>query len=293
LPPVDPPSPEMGLFMPVPSIYGFGKFNLKSTSADSILTDSIFTIEELTFDPLPDSMKTKLVLYYPFDNGPVDESPMALNSELDGSGEAFNEGNNLINVDHDPALNFDSTFTIGVWMNNNGLIANLAQNIVSKWKRVSDDFNNVGYALEYRSDTDGIVMLEFHNVFDVDTNMRASYSCQYWDQNLKFGWHFIVISFDGINIKMFVDDVEVCNSENGFETESGNTGVYYSGIYSSNNEETFNKQLVNNKENVYIGGENTDEWLDHYFLGSLDNLTLFNRNLSTEEIHELFNLRVQ
>jgi hypothetical protein len=289
--PTPPDSQTMAIFMPVPSIYKLN--DLKSATEDSLLTDSLFTITEQTFAELPDSMKDELVLYYPFDKGVLaDQSVNNFSADLEGSG-ILNEGNNLINVDHDTALNFDSTFTIAAWINNNGLVSSLSQNIISKWKRVGDDFNNVGFALEYRSDTDNVVMLEFHNVFDVDTNIRASYSLQYNDQNLKFGWHLIVVTFDGKDIKMYVDDAEVCNSLNGIETEPGKTGVFYSGEYESENSDTYGGKLVNNEESVLIGGENSELWLDHYFYGSLDNIMMFNRPLPENEVNALFNLRIE
>lgn len=269
------------IFMPVPSLYGFGA-RFKSTSEDSV-----FTIEEQTFDPLPDSLTDELVLYYPFDNGVVNESQVDLYAQL--SGGDFNETNNYITVDSDTALNFDTTFTIAVWFNNNGMTSDLAQNMVSKWLRCGNDFGNVGYALEYRNDVNNVTMIEFHNVFDVAPGKRAANSCQYYSSDLSLGWHLIVVTYDE-NVKMYIDNVLVCNSEWG--VAHGGTGYYYSGEYDSDNI-FIDGQIVNNNEPVYIGGENSTYWQEHYFYGALDNIMLFDRSLPESHVSALYNLRQQ
>jgi hypothetical protein len=89
------------------------------------------------------------------------------------------------------------------------------------------------------------------------------------DPMLRHGWHFVVGTFNGYIMTLYVDGLPV-----------GNTSIYEGNVY------LFRKYMTENKSPI-IAGNTTAKGL-RPLRGTLDDLFIYNRTLTAEEIQKLY-----
>ncbi|MFN8208997.1 MAG: LamG-like jellyroll fold domain-containing protein [Bacteroidales bacterium] len=217
-----------------------------------------------------------LIAYYPFNGNTVDES----GSGLDGAGHAisfcvdrygneiggckFNGTDSYIEIENSQLLNGNG-YTICFWYCAD-LSDTLKQVLISKTDSVG-----FGYALEIKCD-DHMAHLEFitqdttiMHSSDPPCFAQAGYSIdpaiQYWSREWEDKYRFVAFAFTDTS---FIDYLS------GFEFTNSIPSIYNS-----------------NSFNLFIGAMVNKRYKN--FTGNLDDLLIYNRVLSYEEIDVLMN----
>ncbi|HGY57257.1 MAG TPA: LamG domain-containing protein [Caldithrix abyssi] len=216
-----------------------------------------------------------LVAYYPFNNGSADDESDNSNHGIvvgpSSTSDRFGRENSAIYfdgiddyiwIDEDPSLEPDN-FTISFWFKTEKLSTNEYQSLVFK-----EDGYNEGYKVIFRSelkDEKAQSILFMSSSLDNSTPIYL-----YSNEKIEYAntWYHIVACFEaGGKMRLFIN--------NRFDSEiSGPT----------------NWDKYNSGELVL--GRFTDEGTapyGGYFHGSLDDLRIYNRVLSLEEINALYN----
>jgi hypothetical protein len=199
-----------------------------------------------------------LVAWYPFNGNANDESGNGNNGinngatlTIDRNGNAnkafaFNGTSNYIDVSDNNTLDLVSTFTISGWYNTTATSANL-YTLVGKSR---DNSGGTGYVLAYGIPSSTLSLNWGPNiVLNIPSTIYSS------------GWHFMVGTSDGSNIKIYMDSVMI---------QSMSTSP----------------SLINSTSSLNIGRENSI--LGRYFLGKLDDIGIWNRALTQTEITKLY-----
>jgi hypothetical protein len=199
-----------------------------------------------------------LVAWYPFNGNANDESGNGNNGinngatlSIDRFGSinkafAFNGTSNYIDVSDNNTLDLVSTFTISGWYNTTATSANL-YTLVGKSR---DNSGGTGYVLAYGIPSSTLSLNWGPNiVLNIPSTIYSS------------GWHFMVGTSDGSNIKIYMDSVMI---------QSMSTSP----------------SLINSTSSLNIGRENSI--LGRYFLGKLDDIGIWNRALTQTEITKLY-----
>jgi iron-sulfur cluster repair protein YtfE (RIC family) len=208
-----------------------------------------------------------LVAWYPFNGNANDESGNNLNGTVNGANlttDRFLKSNKAY------SLNGVSSF-ISIPANSKILPSQLT---LAVWVSIPVEYsgNNVvgriirsrffGYALTYRTDDDLVN-------FEVWTNSSASSSSICYSQNKKMNdgiWHLIVGTFDGKDIRLFVDGVELG------KVTTPNSSIFYSS-------DGF----------IYFGRDgNNSSSETALFQGKIDDIAIYNRALTAEEISKIY-----
>jgi hypothetical protein len=211
---------------------------------------------------------TGLVGYWPFCGNANDESGNGNNGTNNGatltadrfgnanSAYSFNGSSNFIEVLSTPSISFTNSYTISGWFlanDFNGIGGQYNRTLISKTE--SSGWNG-GYDIMIgTSSNQGYV---FHTG-NINTNFQLN----------AFGysvgnWYYVTTTFDGNTIKLFMNGILISS-----EIRSGN-------IQSSSLPLHFGRRR---------GGSIYDQWFD----GKLDDIGMWNRALTQEEITNLYN----
>jgi hypothetical protein len=256
-------------YMPVPSVL---ETNLKSYNEDSI---------SLIFKDLPENFKKGLVAYYPFNDSIVDESPNKLNgivlSDVAENLAKFNDVNDstYIKIEDNNLLDFTNNFSLCVWFNNNHK-SDLVQGILGKLR--TDGGN--GYSLQFHYFSEDATDPGVINEMKLDPRPMVLFginqgyypyggNCEYRSDDLIIGWHFVVGTYNGEQLKLYIDG-EI--------------------------KDTFltNVILPNFNSPLYIGREVEDlqyKGTIRYFYGLFDNIMLYDYAISDTLITNLYDLK--
>ncbi|MCK4447098.1 MAG: DUF1565 domain-containing protein, partial [Candidatus Marinimicrobia bacterium] len=256
--------------------------NVSNVSKGLINNDNSFTWE--TIDPIPDptsgnglvingnylyylagawsnstyysdistSVHLGLVAYYPFNGNANDESSNGNNGKVNGatlttdrfgnanSAYSFNRNNqNYINCGNDISFDITNQITLGAWI-----------------KPVDVGF---GILIGKRYE---IYYLRFYNnslnFYLSGCDHMISYSSSNFDINK---WYFITATYDGDNMKLYVDGVNVISE---VETD----------------------KILTGDDPLVIGGSIQG----CYFNGTIDEVNIYNRALTQSEIDSLYNI---
>ena len=223
-------------------------------------------LEELLADksPVPTN---GLVGYWPFNGNANDESGNSFNGTVNGANLTTDR---FLNTNKAYSLNGVSSF-ISIPANSKILPSQLT---LAVWVNIPVEYsgNNVvgriirsrffGYALTYRTDDDLVN-------FEVYTNSSTSSSSICYSQNKKMNdgiWHLIVGTFDGKDIRLFVDGAEL-----GKET-TPNSSIFYS----SDGFIFFGRDGNNSSSETAL------------FQGKVDDIAIWNRALTADEISKIY-----
>ncbi|NOR84865.1 hypothetical protein GQ473_02000, partial [archaeon] len=173
-----------------------------------------------------------------------------------GGGRDFDGVDDSINCGNDSSLNFgSSSFTIESWIKSDTIQDG---KILYKGNGTIDFINGVEYTLY----GDGSDSISFY-IWDGTNDAWADTSTTVFDGN----WHHIVGVFDGTNVSIYLDG----NLEDTMDATS------------VGNIDTSNNDLIIGSTNTYT--------LGNLWNGTLDEVRLWNRALSEEEINASYNTR--
>jgi hypothetical protein len=211
-----------------------------------------------------------LVGYWPFNGNANDVSLNNLNSINMGaslindrfgateSAYSFNQTN--IKIADNDSLDFTTHFSLCAWFNNNNT-SQLVQGIIGKPRYDGGS----GYSIQLVNNGQETAFL----IFGIN-NGSGGNNCHYYSDSLTTGWHFAVGTFDGELIKLYID---------GKLKDTQSTGV----------------SLPNSNYPLFIGREcgNVDAPVPsgdtvRYFYGSIDDVRVYSRAISQNEIKSLY-----
>ena len=218
------------------------------------------------FAQVPSYVPTNgLVGYWPFNGNANDESGNGNNGVVNGAtlisnrfGNAnsayyFDGVSNFISVEDHPSIQLTTSLTLSAWMREDTL--KLEQPLLGKGR----SFNQTGYALFHRALGQGVssgmslVNNTIYNEVFVDQSM------------LSIGeWHNLVGTYNGNTGKLYLDGVLINSLDN-----------------------TMN--LIYNEETKIYFGHEVQYGHIRFFEGSLDDIGIWNRALSDQEITNLYN----
>jgi hypothetical protein len=212
------------------------------------------------------SLTYGLVGYWPFCGNANDDSGNGNNGIVNGatlttdrfgnsnSAYDFNGTNNFIEVADNNLLDLTNNFTLSAWYFTNNQ-TQFEQTILGKGRDVSGS----GYNLLFNTDNNGVSYNIQIGLNSGTLNTGAGIPV---NQSNSIGWHQIVGTYDGVNIKLYID-----------------------GVLQFTN--TQNITLQNSSQKLYFGRELLN--LPRYFNGKLDDIGIWNRALTPQEITNLYN----
>ncbi len=245
-----------------------------STISVSNLTNTISISALVTVLPAPkDTLKMGLIAYYPFDNNAVDSSGNGhngtLSSNVTATTDRFGHANSAyyfsgdatsyIMVDDNTALRLNNTdFSINVWVNMTTYQTSLGSHIMSK----RNPGDNDGYT--YSVNGSGAVD---HPLGSLGFGPGGDGPDAYSTAGINLGnWHMLTLVY---------------------KLSKNQVSYYIDGVY---NTSVDNIASPNGQTDapLYIGKDNPAFFTSYFLNGSLDELRIYNRDLSTHEINVLF-----
>ncbi len=219
------------------------------------------------------SLNQGLLAYFPFNGNAVDESGNGNDGTIYGAtltedrfgklNRAFSFDQTHISIQDNPTLDFTNKFSICAWFENKNT-SPLVQTIVGKPRYDGGS----GYYLQLGNAGQETPSL----IFGINSGSSPfGGNCHFVSENLTTGWHSVMGTYDGEQIKLYVD---------GILKDSSSTSV----------------SLPNSDYPLYIGRENGS--IDtpvpsgdtvRYFYGKIDDVRLYNHALSSFEVQQLFN----
>ncbi len=232
------------------------------TVTDSQQSSSSSTVD-ITVSAASIDLNRGLIAYYPFDGDANDYSGngndgseingVSFTSGLKGLSANFDGIDDYIDVADNASLNFEQ-FTISTWVNSN---TQLSQPILNKG-RYNGDLQNNQRQYEFRTDRASIYSTEWNSAK--------------FEQNLnQNNWVHLLATYDGSSLKTYT---------NGELQEEVTVGF----INQVEIPESLTIGSAFDVENGAIGDQ------QQTFLGTLDELYIFNRTLSLTEIQALYQM---
>jgi hypothetical protein len=211
-----------------------------------------------------------LVGWWPFNGNANDESGNGNNGTVNGATlteDRFGMGNMAYNfngfdqqieVVDDSSLDFTNNYSVSLWYNvydlnqiNQGALGKANYSGGTGYQVLIN--GGLGDAIQFGYNNSPVPIGEVTINGGVTTPLAAPYNS---------GWHHIVGTYDGALVKLYVD-----------------------GIFITEVEEVFS--LTNSEQPLLFGNESNI--LSRYFDGDLDDIGLWNRALTQEEITDLYN----
>ncbi len=224
--------------------------------------------DSINADKEPASLKDGLVAYFPFNGNANDESGNNLNGTVfgatlttdrfsDNTAYYFN-GSSYIRANNSPLINFGTkSFTLSCWVQSTGL--NRWQHFITHSDPLPGP-NYGGYALRY------------------DNSQPA-----YLQGNKNSAFNFIAPAVNKLNWNHIVSV---------YDTSMLKVSIYVNGNLALTNNIPLPLQSVNNNGFLYLGVENPVISLPsgpQFLMGKLDDVRIYNRVLTQEEITYLAN----
>ena len=225
-----------------------------------------------SFAQVPNYISTNgLVGWWPFNGNANDESGNGNNGTVNGatltndrnglSNKAYSFiGNSLnyINIPHSSILNFQQSnkITISLWLKTN-MTFPLSLDKVFMSKQFDNGSNQVGWNCSFSSNTTALLL---KNGLSTTQGYVYANSSSIFDNN----WHHLVYIFD---------------NGNGYNYIDGNLVSTINGI---------NSTIGDNTNSMTFGKPNWANDPNYTFTGNLDDISIFNRALTQQEITNLF-----
>lgn len=224
-----------------------------------------------------------LVAHYPFDNSAVDQSKFSNDGQIFGgvtsipdrfgnacSALLFDGYSGYIEIPSSQSLeSINSSFSIAVWYkltpvtNNN----NYWLTVVCKGASTLESTDNPQYRLQVQQNT--TVQLNSCSPYNPTASSTISMTTKFTICDPSFRahlfepdvWHFYVLTYDGNYVRTYMDGLQV------FEF-------------------LYTLPIESNKSSLFIGKDEPGN--TEYFSGALDDLRIYNKTLSQNEINNLF-----
>jgi hypothetical protein len=222
------------------------------------------------------SLTQGLVGYWPFCGNANDDSGNGNNGTVNGAtlttdrfGNAngaysFNGINNWIDIQNNSTINFQNEFSISLWLNTNQ--NNINAGLIGKW----NDFNGtlLGGQEEFAITVNDNVANTMFALLRTNTSPNTNFQVQFDNSGYNGNqWNLYTYVFSNNNISLYKNGTLVGTS--------ATTGT-----------------IVNYIQNLeigrYGGGQPTSGGNTH-FSGTLDDIGIWNRALTTQEITQLYN----
>jgi hypothetical protein len=222
-----------------------------------------------TCNAVSGSLVNGLVAYYPFCGNANDQSGNGLNGVVNGatltldrfgntnSAYNFNGTSDFIKVLDNDLLDFTNQLTVSVWVQipDYTFSAGDGERIILGKQR---EDNLTGFALNANS-----AYLNSHYGFSLIDNNNSASAISTDSLNLNI-WINLIATYDGSTIKIFRNGI-LANSSTG------------------------NINLINSLEPLFFGKEFNDNSNGRFFKGKIDDIGIWNRALTQQEITQLFN----
>jgi len=218
-----------------------------------------------------------LVAYYPFNGNANDESGNNLHGTVDSatlisdrfgipnSSYSFNKSN--ITVQDNDLLDFTNQFSLCVWYKSDSVSTYLGQGIMGKLRE--EGGGRYGIQLANPGDLYG-VQPDFPKIIFGINNSQSGGNCHYHSDGLLIGWHFVVGTYDGQNIKLYFDGDLVDTQPTSVILPVDNTPLYIG------------------RESGGIDSPVPSGETIRFFFGEIDDVRIFNRPISQDEISLLY-----
>jgi hypothetical protein len=244
-----------------------GNYTVKITTSQTCdSTSAAVTVKRIY--TLPNYLPTNgLVGWWPFNGNANDESGNGNHGTVNGAtltsdrnGEvnkaySFNGVDNNVVINHSESLNFNNAQSISIWVyqsiSNDGFFINKGCE--------SNSSQNVSFRM-YNTNING-------NLVITADNWTSTRSFTSYKRAFKARWHNYIYVYDGQQIKLFEDGNLVSNS---IQNGALNNSIGYELIFGCRQNE------INNCLNSF------------YFNGLLDDIAIYNRALTQQEITALY-----
>jgi hypothetical protein len=189
-------------------------------------------------------------------DGQLIGGPVWTTGHIEG-GLSFDGVNDYVDVQDDPSLRFSqySSFTFALWVNP----MSYSYNVIFCKMRTGGQHNIFGYYMRQNGDT---------NAFDFVTERSGhSYVLISTPNNsiTSGNWYHVVCVYDNTNMKIYLN-----GQLKDTYTFTGGTGT------------------STPDKNMAIGARSFDSTIDGFFTGTLDDIRVYNRALTDEEILQLY-----
>ncbi len=244
----------------------------QDTSGNANTSDYTITFAIGSAAPSGIGPSSGLVAYYTFDQADVSGASVMDTSGNNNTGKSTNNpavvsgkknealqfnGTNYVVLPH-ASFNLTSGVTIGAWVNVSALSN---QVILARGRVFGANVAHQVYALRFEGS--GAVKFEVSD--------KVSRKGVYSTSKLTPGtWYYVVGSFDGANVNIYING-----------NKEGSVATGYS---------TLNANPDYGKYGTAIAADTNDNPLRTFFKGSMDEVRVYNRGLSTSEVLELYNL---
>lgn len=222
------------------------------------------------------TIKNGLVLYLSFDSKDIngltvrDKSPKGNNGTVNGASQVnalIDKGflldgiDDYIDVIDDPSLNLDK-FSVSIWFKTS---TQATQDIINKNGTILETAgNNITYAIWlFHSLTQDQIRCGFED--NAGANYFIKYDFNYYDNQ----WHNVVVTYDMVNLKLYVDGNFISLLSTSASTDKGNKPL----------------RIGANADYPNTSGR--------FFNGIVDEAMVWNRALSEIEVKELHYIQSQ
>jgi hypothetical protein len=236
---------------------------------------SVFSCNKSHVKPVTnsvDSSKIGVVAYYPFTGNAADSSGNGFNGTVNGAtltNNRFGKANS--------AYYFDGTNNISV-ADATALRLNNTDFTINAWVRL-DDFNtsSLSSAVVDKRTTNGQQLCWYLGI-NGTVNSTPTGEVYYGPG----GGYPGITSANGIPVNTWTMVTAV------YSLQSQSVKIYIDGLFSSQSQTSIATPDAANNATVYIGSDNPAIGTNYYLKGSIDDIRIYNRAISSHEIGELF-----
>jgi Leucine-rich repeat (LRR) protein len=208
-----------------------------------------------------------LVAHYPFNGNTNDATGNGHNastysgyftSDIHGNTNSafyFSPDTGFIRIPYDTELQL-SQFSLCGWVKCEFIGSGSTQTVISRGENVNGDSESLNYLLDIVRDT-GQPMIRYE---DANENPVSLSTTQLLETNQ---WHFLVSTYNGDSLKIFID---------------GNEAISIYGVNAPGS----------NANDLIIGATQYGGWYNNFFNGTLDDIRIYNRPLSNGEVYNLY-----
>ncbi|MCX6708574.1 MAG: right-handed parallel beta-helix repeat-containing protein, partial [Candidatus Woesearchaeota archaeon] len=224
--------------------------NLSSTNITNWYRNgSSYAVLNMPFDT---NSSTTAKYYTSYNNTGTVSGPTWTSSGISGGAYSFDGVNDYIGTSYASSLNITGPMTVEVWINTTSLTP-AAQYIADRWTYTPGNFRAWSLDLQTTS-------LVWRASVDGTDGGVKQISYDYTGKQNQ--WHHIVGTYNGTNLTLYVDGSQAA------------IGAGPASIVSSN-------------KDIYIGGG--DQGLSYPFNGTMDEVRIYNRALTSQEISADYN----
>ncbi len=212
-------------------------------------------------------LNSGLVAHYPFNGNAFDESGHGNDGTVNGatltddrfgnpnSAYSFDGSDDDISIEDSDSLDITGPITLSVWIKTSGTSTN--SGVISKFE--SGHYDRNGYNINIRGDSfaDFDINYEWEN--GIGTGVMSTTPVEDGE------WHHIAAVYDGVRARIYID-----------------------GVFEAENSSDYTQGIGENDFKLRIGWDTSMSGNDRHFTGVIDDIRIYNRSLSDDEIQVLF-----